>query len=110
MNLTNRFGSTTFVGRGFGVLPRPAPELERLLTRVFLVVSVFVLAGIVGLGLYASAYNGRIYQGVRVAGVDLGGLSPNDARTSLERTFAAYAVTPLTLSSGSQTFQITPSQ
>jgi vancomycin resistance protein YoaR len=110
MNLTNRLGSTTFVGRGFGALPRPAPELERLLTRVFLVVSVFVLAGIVGLGLYASAYSGRIYQGVRVAGVDLGGLSPTDARASLERTFTTYAGTPLTLSAGNQTFQITPSQ
>jgi len=110
MNLTNRLGTTTFVGRGFGALPRPAPELERLLTRVFLVVSIFVLAGMVGLGLYASAYSGRIYQGVRVAGVDLGGLSPSDAKASLERTFATYAGTPLTLETSNQTFQITPSQ
>src|SRR3954469_10162294 len=108
MNLTNRLGSTSFVGRGFGALPRPAPELERWLTRAFLVVSVFVLAGIVGLGLYASAYSGRIYQGVRVGSVDLGGLSPGDARMSLERTFATYAGTPLTLAVGTQTFQITP--
>jgi vancomycin resistance protein YoaR len=110
MNLTNRLGSTTFAGRGFRALPRPAPELERLLTRTFLVMALFVLAGMVGLGLYASAYSGRIYQGVRVAGVDLGGLSPTDARASLERTFATYAGTPLTLAAGNQTFQITPSQ
>lgn len=110
MNLTNRLGSTVVVGRGFGVLPRPAPGSERLLTRVFLVVSLFVLAGIAGLGLYASAYSGRIYQGVHVAGVDLGGLSSADARASLDHTFATYAGTPLTLSAGNQTFQITPSQ
>lgn len=109
MNLTNRFGAAIAV-RGFGVLPRPAPEVERVLTRTFLVVSLFLLAGIVGLGLYASAYGGRIYQGVRVAGVDLSGLSPADARATLERTFNTYAGTPLTLSAGDQTFQITPSQ
>ena len=45
-----------------------------------------------------------------MAGVDLGGLSPADARASLDHTFATYAGTPLTLSAGNQTFQITPSQ
>jgi len=84
--------------------------VARLLTRVLLVVALFVVAGAAGLALYASSYQGRIYQGVQVAGLDLGGLSPTDARARLEDHFAEYAGKPLTLTAGDQSFAVTPAE
>ena len=87
MNVTTRLGSTAAGVRSIGLTslaPLRVQEVARLLTRVLLVVALFVAAGVAGLGLYASSYQGRIYQGVRVAGLDLGGLSAADARTRLD--------------------------
>src|SRR5829696_3868766 len=91
MNFTAWLGSTAAAIRSIG-LTRPArtQEVARLLTRVLLVVALFLAAGAAGLALYASSHQGRIFQGVQVAGLDLGGLSPADARTRLEDHFAQY--------------------
>jgi vancomycin resistance protein YoaR len=111
MNVTAWIGSTAAGVRSIGLTP-PArsQEVARLLTRVLLVVALFVAAGAAGLALYASSHQGRIYQGVQVAGLDLGGLSPADARTRLEGHFAEYAGKPLTLTAGDQSFQVTPAE
>jgi vancomycin resistance protein YoaR len=113
MNVTTWLGSTAAGVRSIG-LTSPAPlhvqEVARLLTRVLLVVALFVAAGVAGLGLYASSHQGRIYQGVHVAGLDLGGLSATDARTRLNGYFADYADKPLTLTAGDQVFEITPAE
>ena len=109
MNVTGRLGATRGGARSVGVpLPFSARDVARVLTRAFIVVLLFVLAGAAGLGLYASAHAGRVYEGISVAGVSIGGLPPSEARGSLERHFAAYATTPLTLTAGEQTFQLTP--
>ena len=63
-----------------------------------------------GMALYASSHQARIYQGVQVAGLDLGGLSPPDARARLEEHFTEYAGKPLTLTAGDQSFQVTPTE
>jgi vancomycin resistance protein YoaR len=84
--------------------------LARLLTRALLVVALFLAAGAAGLALYASSHQGRIYQGVQVAGLDLGGLSPADARARLEAHFAEFAGRPLTLTAGDQFFEVTPAE
>lgn len=109
MNLTNRLGEATAGPRGLGlVLPPPSQGVARLAIVALLAVVFFALAGAAGLGLYASSHGDRIYQGVTVAGVDIGGLTPEEARAILEERFAAYATTPLTLNAGEQTFQLTP--
>ncbi|MDQ3226701.1 MAG: peptidoglycan binding domain-containing protein [Chloroflexota bacterium] len=111
MNLTNRLGSTVAAGRPVALAlphPVPSPELARLLTKILLILGLFVAAGAAGLGLYASSHAGRIYEGVHVAGLDIGGLSAADAKADLDAHFATYAETPLTLSAGEQTFAITP--
>jgi vancomycin resistance protein YoaR len=109
MNVTTWLGSTAAGVRRLGLTPTArSQEVARLLTRVLLVVALFVAAGVAGLGLYASSYQGRIFQGVHVAGVDLGGLSAADAHARLDAYFAEYAGRPLTLTAGDQTFQITP--
>jgi vancomycin resistance protein YoaR len=111
MNLTNRLGSSTAGAPGFGfAVPAPSRRVARLATAAFLVVVLFIAAGAAGLGLYASSHTGRIYEGIDVAGIDLGGLTPEQARAELEDRFAAYAAMPLTLSSGDHTFQLTPAE
>jgi vancomycin resistance protein YoaR len=67
-------------------------------------------AGVAGLALYASSHQGRVYQGVQVAGLDLGGLSPADARARLEEQFAEYAGSALIFTAGDQSFEVTPAQ
>src|SRR5829696_2807732 len=109
MNVTTWLGSTAAGVRSIGLTPpAPSQQVARLLTRVLLVVALFVVAGAAGLGLYASSHQGRVYQGVNVAGLDLGGLSAADARARLDGYFAAYADKPLTLTAGDQVFEITP--
>jgi vancomycin resistance protein YoaR len=90
--------------------PARSQAVARLLTRALLVVALFLAAGVAGLALYASSHQGRIYQGIQVAGLDLGGLSPADARSRLDEHFADYAGRPLTLTAGNQSFEITPAE
>jgi vancomycin resistance protein YoaR len=111
MNLTNRLSGAAAPGHTLTLpLPPPSPALARSITRVLLVFLLFVAAGAAGLGLYASSYSGRVLQGVDVSGVDLSGFSVAEARTRLDEHFAAYAATPLTLTAGERTFQLTPSE
>ena len=111
MNVTDRLGSVAVAGRGFSItLPPPSRIAARVLLRSLLIVLLFVAAGAVGLGLYASSHAGRVYQGVTVSGVDLSGRTVEEARAALETSFAAYAAAPLTLSAGEQSFQITPAE
>ena len=45
--------------------------------------------------------------GTRIAGVDVGGLSPAAATSLLERRFAAVAATPIRFTAGARTFRLT---
>ena len=111
MNVTNRLGAAVAGVQGARrTIPPPSKTLARVATCALLVLLVFVAAGTAGLALYGSTHVGRIYQGVRVAGLDLSGLTPVAARAELEAYFAGYAAAPLTLVAGDQTFQITPTE
>jgi len=82
--------------------------LGRWLTGALSLLLLFVVAAGAGLGLYASAHADRIYEGVTVAGVPVGGKTRADARAAVERRWAAYAAAPLVLTAGGQTFTVTP--
>jgi vancomycin resistance protein YoaR len=111
MNVTDRLGNAIAGGRNIGLsVALPWAQVERLALRALFGVLLFVVAGAVGLGLYASSHAGRVLEGVHVAGLDLGGLSPAEAASTLDTYFAGYAATPLTLVVGEQTFQITPAE
>jgi vancomycin resistance protein YoaR len=111
MNVTSRLGAAVSGVQGARrPLPPPSTAVARGLMRAFVVVLLFVAAGAIGLGLYASAHSGRVYQGVRIAGLDVGGLTPAAARAALDDAFADYAAAPLTLLAGDETFQITPAE
>ena len=51
----------------------------------------------------------RLAAGTRIAGVDVGGLTPRAATHLLEKRFASVASMPVTFVGGGKTFQVTPS-
>lgn len=111
MNLTNRLGGIPAeASKSSLTLPHPAPRLVRVATVAFLAVLTFILAGSIGLALYASTHAGRIYQGVTVADVDLGGLTPEAAAAALDARFATYAQAPITLTTDTREFTLTPEE
>ena len=89
---------------------RPGRGLARLLTAALLVLALVVVAGVVGLALYASAHTARVYQGVSIAGQRLGGLTRAEAGAAISARFTDYASTPLTLVADGQTFRLTPAE
>ncbi len=82
--------------------------VARLTGAVFLVLAAVLVAGSIGLGLYASAHGSRVYEGVSVAGVRVGGMTRAEARAALADRFETYLSTPLTLSADDRSFQVTP--
>jgi len=52
----------------------------------------------------------RLADGTRIAGVDVGGLTPAAARTRLERRAAALQNTPVTFTAAGKTFRIRPKE
>jgi hypothetical protein len=68
---------------------------------------VVVLAAAVGF-LYAGSPK-RLAEGVTVAGVDVGGLTPQQAEHRLEERAASVENVPVTFTSGRQQFRIKPS-
>lgn len=78
--------------------------------RPFIVVTVVVTAlllGAVGLYAYDATREDRIAEGVRVAGVDVGGMSSERARAVLERTLLPLLDRTLTVRAGERTFHLT---
>jgi vancomycin resistance protein YoaR len=64
-----------------------------------------VLVVAAGAFVYAGSPD-RIAEGVTIAGVDVGGLSPADAQVVLERRAAALASEPLTATAGGRTYRV----
>ncbi len=56
---------------------------------------ITLLLLLLGATLYTNSYAGRVYRGVSVAGVDLGGLRRDAAVARLEERAAAYAAAPV---------------
>ena len=108
MSVSVRTGEVTGPWRQATSRSLTARSLGRWLTGAALVFAVFLSAGVLGLGLYASAHDHRIYEGVEVAGVRVGGMTEAEARAALEARFATYATEPLSLVAGEQTFTVTP--
>jgi vancomycin resistance protein YoaR len=82
---------------------RTSLQLQRALAAALLI----ALLGLV-LGLVFAGSPSRIAEGVEVAGVDVGGLSPDQARALLERRAAALAATPVVFSAAGRTWRFTP--
>jgi len=63
-----------------------------------------------GILAFEVAHDGRIYPGVRVAGVDVGGRTPEEALALVQKAYADYAAQPLTLRYGDREWQMTPAE
>ena len=71
-----------------------------------LVVAVLIIAA--AIPIYELLYVDRIYPGVSVLGLDLGGLRPEEAEALLERHFNPYVGQPLTLRYGERSWPVSP--
>jgi vancomycin resistance protein YoaR len=89
-------------------LARPIQRLGKPST--FLVVAAGVLA-IAGVALLARAYTLRdsVLPGVSVAGVDVGGLAPADARARIDEEIGARLDQPVEIVVGGKSLRVTPS-
>jgi vancomycin resistance protein YoaR len=81
---------------------------RRRLSAAAFVAAVVVLAALLGVGFVFSGSSGRLASGTSIAGVDVGGLSPADARNLLEDRASRLATVPVTFTVAGRRFQLTP--
>lgn len=79
---------------------------ETVLAIATLAIAFFAIMA--GLSLYGFSHGSRIYEGVHVAGVDVGGMTKAQARSALQEPLAQSNTTPLTLSADGETYAIVP--
>ena len=69
-----------------------------------------LVAAAVGVGLVFSGSPGTLAPGTKIAGVEVGGLSPEAARAMLEQRSASLAHVPVTFVAGTHQFRIRPDE
>jgi lipoprotein-anchoring transpeptidase ErfK/SrfK len=82
-------------------------------SRVFIVTATLLTLLIAGVGaIYAYDQSGRdlIPRGVKVAGIDVGGLTTAKAKAKLEQAYLERLRTPIKIYHGQETFVLTPAQ
>jgi vancomycin resistance protein YoaR len=97
-------------------LVRPRPRRRRRKTRAqrrLFWQRTAILAAVAGLaamvlGLAFAGSPSRLASGVRIAGIDVGGKTPHQARSALERRADALASVPVTFRVGSRTWRLEP--
>jgi 4-amino-4-deoxy-L-arabinose transferase-like glycosyltransferase len=78
---------------------RRASARARLWTRLFALAAVVVLVGI-ALGFVFAGSPEKLASGTRIAGIDVGGLTPADAEQLLEKRSARLERVPVTFVAG----------
>ncbi len=71
---------------------------------------VLIVAAVVAAFIYRSVFTDRIYLGVSVRGVDLGGYTVEEAKAIVHTNFDDYQHQPIVLRVGDRTWQATPQQ
>jgi vancomycin resistance protein YoaR len=74
------------------------------------VVATFAIALIAVIGLAFAGSPARIAEGVAIAGVDVGGMTPNEAVRTLQRRADTLDRRPVVFSAAGKTFRVTPRQ
>ena len=77
--------------------------------RFLSVVALFLVAGVVGLALYGFTHDDRVFEGVDVSGVEIGGMTSAEARSTIDREFVTYLDQPILLAHNGETFPVVPS-
>jgi vancomycin resistance protein YoaR len=89
------------------VRPGVARERSARLIARWVLVSLALLAVVIALiGLAFAGSATRIAEGVEIAGVDVGGLTPDEARALLERRFDEVARVPIVFTAGEESYPI----
>jgi vancomycin resistance protein YoaR len=84
----------------------PGQRSARLIAR-WILVSIALLAVLIALvGLAFAGSTARLADGVAIAGVDVGGLTPKQARVLLERRFDQVARVPVVFTAGGKSYPI----
>jgi vancomycin resistance protein YoaR len=86
---------------------RRAQSRRVLVQRLLALTTIAVVAGL-GLGLAFAGSPGRIAEGVSVAGVDVGGLTPDEATAKLEAHARAVANVPVVFVAGGHLWRLRP--
>jgi vancomycin resistance protein YoaR len=87
--------------------PRTQAQRRVLIQRVAILVILLALAAMV-LGLAFAGSPSRLAGGVQIAGVDVGGKTPRQARALLEQQAEALAARPVTFRIGNHSWQLEP--
>lgn len=97
---------------GTATRARRSPWPVRLVNLAAVLILVGAVLSLFPLGVLAFevAHDGRIYPGIRVAGVDVGGCTPEEALARVEAVYAEYATRPLTLQHDEQEWLVTPAE
>ncbi|MBU1878305.1 MAG: peptidoglycan binding domain-containing protein, partial [Chloroflexi bacterium] len=83
--------------------------LVNLVAALLLVGAVVALLPL-GVMAFEVAHDGRIYPGVSVGGVDVGGCKPEEARARVQKVYAGYAAEPLLLQYQDDSWPVTPAE
>jgi vancomycin resistance protein YoaR len=89
-------------------LARPIQRLGRQSLVAFVVAFAIALAGVAVL-VRGYIMRDAVLPGVSVAGVDVGGLSPAEARARIDAEIGARLDQPVTIAVGAKSFRVTPS-
>jgi vancomycin resistance protein YoaR len=82
-------------------------QRRRLVQRASILAALLALAGI-ALGLAFAGSPTRLAAGVRIAGIDVGGMRPGEARALLEHRAQALEQVPVTFRAAGQSWHLTP--
>jgi vancomycin resistance protein YoaR len=84
----------------------PGQRSAKLIAR-WILVSIAIVAVLIALvGLAFAGSTARLADGVAIAGVDVGGLTPQEARALLERRFDEVAHVPIVFTAGGKSYPI----
>jgi vancomycin resistance protein YoaR len=86
-----------------------AAAIARVAGRTVALIALFFVAASLGLLLYGYAHDDRIYQGVTVAGVEVGGMTETEARSTIEQEYREYLGQPIVLTFEGTEYPVVPS-
>jgi vancomycin resistance protein YoaR len=86
---------------------RRAPARNRIWTRIAVGAAALALVALI-VPLFFAGSADRLADGTRIAGIDVGGLSPSDATTLLQQRADRLSRVPVTFVAGTSRFEITP--